>query len=139
MIFQRFYLMDITKNILLEQPLGGIGVTNTRTQFTEEYRKLEIASENMPKLPHNQFLTLWLNGGVLSLIFFLMLLTGLFQLLKGVVHVVGASCFLVIFTTSCFTEDTLNTQPGVGISTLFIILFFFLHSTEQKVSDALEH
>ena len=138
-IFQRFYLMNITKNILLQQPLGGIVVTNTRTQFEEEYEKLEIASENMPKQPHNQFLTLWLNSGVLSLIFFLMLLIGLFQQLKGNVHVVGASCFLVIFITSCFTEDTLNTQPGVGISTLFIILFFFLHSTEQKVSDALEH
>ena len=138
-IFQRFYLMNITKNILLQQPLGCIGVTNTRTQFEEEYEKLEIASENMPKQPHNQFLTLWLNSGVLSLIFFLMLLIGLFQQLKGNVHVVGASCFLVIFITSCFTEDTLNTQPGVGISTLFIILFFFLKSTEQKVSDVLEH
>jgi hypothetical protein len=138
-IFQRFYLMDITKNILLQHPLGGIGVANTRAQFEEQYGKLEIASENMPKQPHNQFLTLWLNSGILSLIFFLMLLISLFQQLNGNIHVIGASCFLIIFIASCFTEDTLNTQPGVGISTLFIILFFFLQSNEQKVSNALEH
>jgi hypothetical protein len=138
-IFQRFYMIDITKNILLQHPAGGVGVSNSRKLFEQGYAQLEITDDNMPKQPHNQFLTLWLNSGVLSLIFFLMLLIRLFQQLKDNVHVIGASCFLIIFTTSCFTEDTLNTQPGVGISTLFIILFFFLQSTEQKASNALKH
>jgi hypothetical protein len=131
-IFQRYYLFAITKNILVENFLGGVGRTYSHQRFEEEYSRLGISHENMPKQPHNQFLSFWLNSGLVTLILFLVLLISLFRGLKGNSYVVGAAVFLTLFVTSCLTEDTLNTQPGVGISTLLILLFFYIHPIDQK-------
>jgi O-antigen ligase len=125
--------------MLIKIPWGGIGVSNSKLLFENEYARLELDKQHMPNQPHNQFLTLWLNHGVFALMFFLLALIILFLRIKTTPYKVGATCFLGLFLASCLTEDTLNSQPGVGIATVFVLLYFFILPNEQKASLAEEN
>jgi len=138
-VFQRLYLYNITKDVLIKIPWGGIGVSNSKLLFENEYARLELDKQHMPNQPHNQFLTLWLNHGVFAFLFFLLALIILFLRIKTTPYKVGATCFLGLFLASCLTEDTLNSQPGVGIATVFVLLYFFILPNEQKASLAEEN
>lgn len=63
----RFCLWEGTRNMLLEKPLFGAGLSG----FKETYKDFRTCDEELLEYPHNIFLNFWAEMGILSLISFL--------------------------------------------------------------------
>ncbi|MFZ1496413.1 MAG: O-antigen ligase family protein [Saprospiraceae bacterium] len=113
----RMVAWELARKSISEHPIFGVGlgdVKNTmEAHFTFSYPSLK------PKLPHNQYLTIWLGTGLLGLfVFILMIMFPVFYHRTNLfVLAISLVCIL-----SMFVEDTLENAIGTAIYTFFLFL-----------------
>lgn len=98
----------------------GVGLGNHKSAVVEQLREdgRNGLSERGGVACHNQWLTLWLMGGIAVFLTFLMVLIYPFVEQKNKISFVYVA-FFIILVGSMFTEDTLETEVGL---TLFAIM-----------------
>ena len=99
--------------------LFGVGLGNHKTAVGEQLAADGSSLVGKDRTGcHNQWLTFWLMGGIIVLLYFVfMLIYPFFEQKKKISFVYVA--FFIILAGSMFTEDTLETETGL---TLFAIL-----------------
>ena len=122
-LLQRFALWHSAVLVISEHWGTGVGIGDHKAVLNE---KLQSVSPDVPldMGAHNQFLTLWIMGGVLLPIGFLFVLFVPFIIRKRPVEVLYLLFFIMIFL-SCFAEDTIETQAGITFYTFFNSFFLF--------------
>ena len=73
---------------------------------------------------HQQYLTLWISFGVFGFLLAMVSWVAPAVITGGWRHPVYLA-FAFIFLVSCFTDDTLETQPGATFYAFFQALFLF--------------
>ncbi|MFM7770343.1 MAG: O-antigen ligase family protein, partial [Bacteroidota bacterium] len=127
-VFQRVIIAGIGCDIVSKNFLWGVGPTQSKELFFRALESNNINPIYSPNKPHNQFLSFWINYGLLGIVAFLVLLFLLFKHAKNTYLKQSSFVFLVSFFCSCLSEDTLNTQQGVGVTTFLLIMFFFIET-----------
>ncbi len=125
-IAQRFVFWNAAANMFYENPIIGVGTGDTKHSFNTFYSKSENPLNTKYWLrAHNQYLTFLLTFGLLGFAWFLVcFLYPLFYFPKTTLFLP----YLLLFATisiSFLTEDTLETQVGVTIYSLFNSLLLF--------------
>ena len=117
----------------IEHPMGvgptQIGLYLSDRLFT--FHQDKIAMKNMygevRYNPHNQFLQMALEVGVITLIFFILFLASIFY--YGIKTKGYIICGIVLLLTfQCLFESMLQRQTGIVTFTFFISYFVFLHN-----------
>ncbi len=128
-----------TYNIILENPFGvGYGdyINATKEELCKE-GKYDYLSNKTKKFmsdihPHNQYLLILLQTGIIGLLLFLIFLYQLFKLdikdneLKNLKFI-----FLIIFLISCFAGPQLYRHFPLALNVLFIGIF--LQASDNKI------
>lgn len=104
---------------------AGVGTGDTRPAFAAEYDRMHSSLDDRWRLrAHNEYLTLWISFGVFGLLWSLFAWTWP-ALRQGAFRRPLFVCWAIIFTVSCFSEDTIETQPGATFFALFHALLVF--------------
>ncbi len=121
----------------VEHPLG-VSPTQIGHHLSERlvaFHQVDIAKKNsfgeVQYNPHNQFLQIALEVGVLPLLFFIALLFQIFTLgKKNQVYMLCGIVLLLAF--ECLFESMLQRQTGIVTFTFFISYFVFLYHTKNS-------
>lgn len=122
-ILQRFEYWKVGSHIVQQHWLFGVGTGDVQHAFDTQYEK-----ENSTLLPenrlraHNTYLTVWITFGITGLIVFIGFLISFWRFNfrnKELTPLI----FIVVAIATFFIEDTLETQMGVSIISLFVGLF----------------
>lgn len=99
--------------------LWGVGLGNHKVVVGEQLARDGSRLVGKEKVGcHNQWLTLWLMGGIVVLLYFILMLIYPFYEQKKKISFVYIA-FFIILVGSMFTEDTLETEAGL---TLFAVM-----------------
>lgn len=133
-LLQRVELWRNSWSLIKQNPWLGVGVGDHKQALDEELvRSQSPLMDTRDKGCHNQFLTVWLTSGVFALLALLaMLLLPLFLAPKRVTLLY--LLFFVILFASMFTEDTLDTNAGVFLFSLFNALLLFVYPKIEKTA-----
>jgi hypothetical protein len=120
-ILERIELWKTSLTLIKNNWFIGVGVGDHKIELDQQLEKQHSEITKKEKGCHNQYLTIWLSGGIILLLIFLtMLIAPLFfkfnyRLLYWL--------FFLLITVSMFTEDTINTHAGVTFFSFFNALF----------------
>ncbi len=125
----------VTYDIVKNNPIVGVGLGDYKDQITLmlETQEYPYLNENTKKFmkkfhPHNQYLFILIQMGIVGLILFLYIIYQLFRLKIDNLEVKELSIlFATIFFVGCIPEPLLAKQFTLGLFILFIGLF----STEE--------
>jgi len=125
----------VTYDIVKNNPIVGVGLGDYKDQITLmlETQEYPYLNENTKKFmkkfhPHNQYLFILIQMGIVGLILFLYIIYQLFRLRIDNLEVKELSIlFATIFFVGCIPEPLLAKQFTLGLFILFIGLF----STEE--------
>ena len=127
-VFQRLEYYKAAKFIINQNLLFGVGQGNVKSSYREAYKQTSPnLDEKVQNAVHNQFLSYWIAAGIIAMLIFLLYFYFMWKQARTN-EIVFA--FVVIAFLSCFTEDTLTTQPGVAFFAFFSTFFFFLPRKE---------
>jgi hypothetical protein len=132
-VLQRLTYWKTGWHIIQKNWLFGVGTGNVQIAFNQQY-----TTENSILLPHNRlrahnmYLTVWISFGIIGLIIFLGFLISYLKLALNNKELFPILFFAVMVITF-FIEDTIETQMGVSILSLFIGLF--MQKIESKSSQ----
>ncbi len=102
--------------------LFGVGIGDSQYELNKcLYKFNTTAYEKMDYNPHNQYLSIWLSSGIISLIVFLIFMGTLFKF----AHKTKNSFLLILLllvSLNMVTEDFLFRQAGI----LFFMFFYFV-------------
>lgn len=103
----------------------GVGTGDTQLAFDRAYEELgsSVVTE-WGYRGHQQYLTLWISFGVFGFLLAMVSWVAPAVITGGWRHPVYLA-FAFIFLVSCFTDDTLETQPGATFYAFFQALFLF--------------
>ncbi len=122
-LLQRFEYWKTAKNIIQNNWITGVGNGDVQHAFDMQYEKdNSLLSPSNRVRAHNMYLTVWISFGVFGLILFLVFIFSyLKQSIKNneLLALMFISSAIVTFTI----EDSIETQLGVCIFSLFIGLF----------------
>jgi len=123
---QRFEYWKAAISIVKQHPILGVGTGDVKTAFSDSYQSMNSSLDKRWRLrSHNQFLAITVGLGIVGLFWFLItLLYPLFKE-KKMLNYFYIVFFLTVFI-SFFSEDTLETQPGVTFYAFFNCLLLFL-------------
>jgi hypothetical protein len=131
-ILQRLEYWKTGIQLIKENFIFGVGTGDIKDEYKKKYEK-----NNSLLLPdnrleaHNTFLTFFISFGVFGFLYFLYFLGfSIWESFKSS-DFVGFS-FILIITSSFFTEDTLETQMGI---TIFSFLFSLLSLKNNSSSS----
>lgn len=118
---------------LKEHWLTGVGLSRTQKMLNNCYEDLKDQSlRKMEYNTHNQYLEVWISGGLIALIIFLSMLFYGFRIaiVNNDKEYLG---FLIIVCLCFLTENLLARQHGIVFFAFFNSLFGFRHSLSDKV------
>jgi len=117
--------------IFVNSPLLGVGTGDIENEYQTAY-KLNNSSLELKyrRRSHNQYLSVLISLGIIGLLFFLISIFYPFFKYKGEFNFLY-SLTLVVFLTSMFWEDTIETQAGVTSFSLLTSLFTFSKKTSE--------
>ena len=122
-ILQRLHYWKNAKEIIQKNALIGVGTGDLQIAFNKQYsiNKSPLKYKNRLRA-HNTYLTSWIAFGIIGIITFIGIL---FHFIKEQYKnkLTLGVLFGAIMVTTCFIEDTLETQLGVTIFAFFIGLF----------------
>jgi O-antigen ligase len=105
----------------------GVGIGDHKQALDEELVKTDSPlKDTRNKGCHNQFLTIWLSSGFFAFLALLAMLFVPFLFAKPKISLLYLLFFVILFT-SMFTEDTLDTNAGVFLFSLFNALLLFVY------------
>lgn len=110
----------------------GVGTGDLDDCLKSSYEEVgtRLKPENRLR-PHNQFLSIAAGTGILGLILFLLSMVWPFRYKKHRRILYGV--FILIMTLSMLTEDTLETQTGITLFSVFNGLLLFHFPEEKRV------
>jgi len=126
-LLQRIELWNASWSVVKENWILGVGIGDFKTAIDEQ-----LAAQNSPiahKLnrgSHNQWLTYWLMGGIVLVLYFLFVLIYPFFKMRDRVTMIYIALIIIIFI-SALTEDTLETQTGRLLFSVFAPLLLHGH------------
>lgn len=126
---RRWEAWKVAAETIKEKPLSGVGMSGVENAIQSGFERKQSYLPITDRIqPHNQFLELALQTGLIPLVIFLisMLLVFLHYRNKG--NFAGLAV-LAALGVSMFFESYLERQSGVGI---FIVSFFFVLFAEKK-------
>jgi O-antigen ligase len=136
----RFILWGCTLDILNDNYnwLFGVGTGDAQQLLNACYdlkagsQKSLLAQLNLTS--HNQYLSIWLNLGIIGLLVFLFnLLSFLYDALQR--KDIYLLMFILVIIFSSLTESILNVQKGVVFYAIFISHFLFNHTSTASIND----
>lgn len=105
----------------------GVGIGDHKQALDNELEKADSPlKDTRNKGCHNQFLTIWLSSGIFAFLALLLLLFAPFFCAKRNLSLLYLLFFVILFI-SMFTEDTLDTNAGVFLFSLFNALLLFVY------------
>ena len=114
-----------------EQPIIGYGIGDLQMKLNNCYEKLNSPTFSKKKLnTHNFYFFLMGSAGILSLIFFLILVFDLLMKLCKNKDWTLFYIFLLLFLT-LFTENVLTRSYGISFYCFFFTIFSFTHNSKQ--------
>jgi hypothetical protein len=124
-VMQRIEFWKISRNIIRENLLTGVGTGDLDLAFQEEYNKSgSLLDKEFRWRSHNQFLAIFSTFGIFGIAWFLFSL--IFPALRlGKFHDYYYLSFFIIIILSMLTEDTLETQAGVNVFAFFSSFYLF--------------
>lgn len=126
---KRFEIWKCNANVLFFDGkwLNGVGFMNIETVLNDCYirnGKPFLAEQSLNS--HNQYLQIWLGGGIWSFTSFILLLT--FMIIKSIKEYnLYLLAFVLLFVVCFFVESMLAAQKGVALFSLFISIFSFVY------------
>lgn len=131
-VTQRFEFWKAALGIISSHPLIGVGTGDMPDAYREEYERINSPLDLKYRLrAHNQYLAIAVGLGLPVLAYFIFVLLYCFLKSENWKDFLFLS-FWIIATLSMLTEDTLETQSGVTFVALFLCLFLFSQSRQQK-------
>ena len=125
-IFQRVEYWRASWRQVKKHWLLGVGLGNHKTAVGEQLKIDGSCLSGKERIGcHNQWLTLWLMGGILVPLAFLFLLVYPFVEQKTRMSFVYVAFFIII-VGSMFTEDTLETQAGLTLYAIMNSLLLYV-------------
>lgn len=124
-LMQRMELWNASWKVVEDHWLLGVGIGDHKLALDEQ-----LAKQNSPiaqrhnRGSHSQYLTYWLMGGILLLLYFLFVIIYPFVRMRPRMTLVYTALILII-VLSCLTEDTLETQTGRMLYAAFLPLLLF--------------
>lgn len=124
-MLERVELWRASWHVIQKHWFLGVGIGQQRTALDQqlEAQHSPIAERKM-RGSHNQFLNFWLAAGILPVLYFCFLLIFPFVAMRPRITFVYFSLILLLFL-SMLVEDTLNTQTGNMLYTIFVPLLLF--------------
>jgi len=117
---ERFTSMMVGVKVGNENPLIGVGVGDLK-QVTAAVYKKDFPNISKPKLPHNQFISVYAGTGILGLLVFLFAFFFPLWYQQNYRNVLLTILHVIIFF-SFFIENTIETAVGVAFYSLFLML-----------------
>ncbi|MBK9290152.1 MAG: O-antigen ligase family protein [Bacteroidetes bacterium] len=123
--FQRIEYLKASWHIFKNNFLFGVGTGDAPEAFRQAYDELNTPlQEKFKWRAHNQFVSVLVAFGIVGLIWFVFAL--IYPALKlRRYHDLIYLMFIVLMIMSMFTEDTLESQPGVTLFAFFNAFFLF--------------
>ena len=123
-------------NILLENPIMGVGIGDVPDAFRAYYQKNNTwLTQDWWMTCHNQYLYFGVAGGIPLLILFLFFfLTPAFKIWRT--SILPFKLFLGISLLAMTTEDMLTTQAGVSFIAFFYSFFAFSRFSKEEAQNA---
>lgn len=128
---QRLEFLKAGWHIFKRNPYLGVGSGDLKDAFNDEYLKGNTRLDvEYQKRTHNQFATFFITYGIVgaSLLFIIVFTAVRKSSLRTSLYFLS---FALVFTISCFNEDTLETQAGVSFFAFFFSLL--LYARNEKV------
>ncbi|MFT5164834.1 MAG: O-antigen ligase [Saprospiraceae bacterium] len=117
---ERFISMEAGLKIGNRNPLIGVGAGDLKAAVKEIYEK-EYPDIPKPKMPHNQFLSVYAGTGILGLSIFLFAFFFPLCYRKNYQDVLFTILHVIVFC-SFFIENTIETAIGVAFYVLFLMI-----------------
>ena len=131
-ILQRLEYWKTALEIIQKNWIIGIGTGDVQVAFDQQYEKDNSILLKKNRLrAHNMYLTIWVTFGIIGLIVFLGFLYSFIRFNLENRELVAIMFFFVMIATF-FIEDTIETQMGVSIISLFVGLFLTKVETKEK-------
>ncbi len=120
-LLERIELWKTSFTILKHNWLFGVGVGDQKMELDQQLKLQNSEITKKEKGCHNQYLTIWLSGGIFLLFLFLIMMIAplFFKMEYRLLYLL----FFILITVSMFTEDTINTHAGVTFFSFFNALF----------------
>lgn len=136
-LLERFELWKASGTLIQKNWLFGVGVGDHKFELDQQLEKQQSEITKKLKGCHNQFLTIWMSGGIFLLLLFLIMLFAplYFRIEYKLIYIL----FFVIIFISMFTEDTINTHAGVTFFSFFNSFLLFClgrKPSEQEIQIA---
>lgn len=131
-ILQRIEYWKTADQIILQNPILGVGTGDVQNAFEKQYRvnKTKLLPENQLRA-HNMFLTIQVSFGILGTLIVLFLMGYFLQFNRSVKNLL-AFCVFGAIIASFLVEDTLETQTGVTLFSFFIGLFLVKWDSQPR-------
>ena len=119
----RFYYWRATVKVIQNNLFLGVGTGDLQQELNKIYqRNFPELKQEWYKHPHNQFLNFAATYGLIGL--FILLVVLIYPILKLKPHLSPLyAVFYTLLIVSFFTEDTLESQAGMGFYAIFNSLF----------------
>ena len=132
-IRQRLEYWKTGIQLLNENFIFGVGTGAIKDEYNKKYElnKSLLLPENRLEA-HNTFLTFFITFGIIGFLYFLYFLIFSIWLFFRSLDFLGFA-FILVITSSFFTEDTLETQMGI---TIFSFLFSVLNLKKETFKTA---
>ena len=122
-ILQRLEYWKTALEIIQENWIIGTGTGDVQLAFDQQYEKDNSILLKKNRLrAHNMYLTIWVTFGIIGLIIFFGFLYSFIRFNIKNKELIGILFFFVMISTFLI-EDTIETQMGVSIISLFTGLF----------------
>lgn len=131
-LLKRWVAWKSSCELIAENPCLGVGLGPHKTLLDQQQREHQTMVEPISG-SHNQFLTLFLMGGFLLPLAFVIILIYPFIEYKNALGFVYVAVFIVL-VGSMMTEDTLETQAGYTLFAVMdtLILYNFNTKTDEN-------
>ncbi len=127
-LLQRIEYWKTGLAIIKENPFLGVGTGDVQDAFNQEYVKKKTALQKEYWFrAHNMFLTIQISFGIIGTILFFWFLFSFLRVNFRQKNLLGF-CIFGVIVASFFIEDTLETQTGVSLFSLFFGLFLYQDS-----------
>lgn len=126
---RRWEAWKVAAAMISKQPLTGYGISGVESAMQTGFEKKDSYLHVTDRIqPHNQFLELALQSGLITTFLFVFWLIVLFVQLRRKANYVGLAVLTALFI-SMFFESYLERQSGVAI---FVVALFFVLFAEKK-------
>lgn len=126
---RRWEAWKVAADVISQEPLTGFGFSGVETAMQSGFEKKNTYLPVTDRIkPHNQFLELALQTGLLTVVLFLLWLVILFIQFRRKANYTALAVFIAL-TVSMFFESYLERQSGVAV---FVLALFFVLFAEKR-------